>query len=419
MDAEENLRRCETERGTPMGELLRRYWHPVAAAAELEEPGTKPVRLLGEDLVLYKDLSGRYGLLERHCPHRRADLSYGYVEDCGLRCSYHGWLFDEQGTCLEQPFEETGTARSRFKEHTPAGAYPVEEHAGLLWAYLGPSPAPLVPNYEPFTWCNCFRQIVIADIPCNWLQCQENSIDPVHFEWLHSNWSLRLAGKRGPYSPKHVQIGFDEFELGFVYRRIREDTDESNPLWTIGRACIMPNLFVPAHFEWRVPVDDYNTLSIVWTYDRVPRDREPYVQEQVPYWYAPIKDERSGRWITSHVINQDTVAWVGQGAISDRENEHLGRSDQGVRLFRRQLERDLAAVAEGRDPKGVIRDPEQNRALHIPNILRDVVQQGWTRQQFLEQLDQRAQYRQFGDYYPFYAGQPEEIRKQFREAMGL
>ena len=145
---------------------------------------------MGEDLVLYKDLSGQYGLLDRHCPHRRADLSYGIVEECGLRCNYHGWLFDATGTCIEQPFEDIDAPEMRFRDQIRIKAYKVQALAGLLWAYLGPEPAPLVPNWEPFTWKNGFVQIVFSEVPCNWFQCQENSIDPVHFEWMHDNWSV-------------------------------------------------------------------------------------------------------------------------------------------------------------------------------------------------------------------------------------
>ncbi len=174
-----------------MGQLLRRYWMPIAAVSEFENIWIKTVRLMGEDLTLYKDLSGAFGLIDRHCPHRRADLSYGFVEQCGLRCNYHGWRFDETGRCVEQPWEDIAVPEARFKDRIHITAYPVEEKAGLLWAYLGPQPAPLVPDWEAFSWKNGFVQIVFADVPCNWLQCQENSIDPVHFEWMHMNWSVR------------------------------------------------------------------------------------------------------------------------------------------------------------------------------------------------------------------------------------
>src|SRR5438034_122757 len=106
LSAEDNRTLTQVGRGTPMGELLRRYWMPIAAETEMEDTPVKPVRLMGEDLVLYRDGAGTYGLLDRHCCHRRADLSYGYVQECGLRCNYHGWLYDERGRCLAQPWEE-------------------------------------------------------------------------------------------------------------------------------------------------------------------------------------------------------------------------------------------------------------------------------------------------------------------------
>src|SRR5438046_1878942 len=179
-----------------MGELLRRSWMPLAAVAELDDRPTKPVRLMGEDLVLYKDKSGTYGLLDRHCAHRRADLCYGFAEDRGLRCHYHGWLYSETGHCLAQPFEEIAHPEARFKDRIAMKAYPVEAKAGLLWASLGPAPAPLVPTWEPFTWTNGFAQIVVAEFPCNWFQAQTNSIDPVPAEWLH--------GARPPTEPRSI-----------------------------------------------------------------------------------------------------------------------------------------------------------------------------------------------------------------------
>ena len=263
--------------GTPMGELLRRYWMPIGAVSEFEQRSIKAVRLLGEDLTLYKDLSGTFGLVDRHCPHRRADMSYGFVEACGIRCNYHGWLFDQDGKCTEQPYEDVATPDARFKDKVRIKAYSVETRAGLIWAYLGPEPAPLVPNWEPFTWKNGFVQIVFADVPCNWLQCQENSIDPLHFEWMHMNWSVRLDDRLGPYSPRHLKLPFEEFDYGFVYRRIREGMQESDPMWTVGRVCLWPNaLFTGDHFEWRVPVDDEHTLSVTWAFSRVPNEQEPF-----------------------------------------------------------------------------------------------------------------------------------------------
>ncbi|PWU06921.1 MAG: aromatic ring-hydroxylating dioxygenase subunit alpha [Terriglobia bacterium] len=416
LDESKNQLLTQVGRGTPMGELLRRYWMPIAAVTEFDSQAIKPVRLMGEDLTLYKDLSGTFGLVDRHCPHRRADLSYGFVEECGLRCNYHGWLFNEQGRCMEQPFEDMSAPEARFRDKVRVRAYPVEVKAGLIWAYLGPQPVPLVPNWEPFTWKNGFVQIVFADIPCNWLQCQENSIDPVHFEWMHMNWSLRLRDEFGPYSPRHLRLEFDEFEYGIAYRRIREGMSESDPLWKVGRVCLWPNALFPGdHFEWRVPVDDENTLSVTWAFSRVPKEREPYVQERIPAWHGPVSETDTGRWVTSHIMNQDFVAWVGQGRIADRTQEHLGTSDRGVLMLRKRFFADLDALARGEDPKAVIRDPVLNRCIPLPVAERRYLAEGVSRDELLRHP---LLGRQLTEGYPFQLGQPEEVRKAYLEAMG-
>ena len=419
LSPEQNRVLTEVGRGTPMGELLRRYWMPIAAVAELDEHPTKPVRVMGEDLVLYRDKRGTYGLVDRHCAHRRADLSYGFVEECGLRCNYHGWLYDERGRCVAQPFEETTHPEARYKDRIRITAYPVEAKAGLLWAYLGPAPVPLVPTWEPFTWTNGFVQIVFAEVPCNWLQAQENSIDPVHFEWLHGNWSRALRGVDGAKSPTHLKIAFDEFEYGFAYRRILEGQPEESELWTVGRTCLWPNcLFTGAHFEWRVPVDDGNMLSVGWFFDRVPTEMEPFAQDRVPYWYGPIKDPLTGRWITSHVMNQDFVAWVGQGTRSDRTQEHLGESDRGVIMMRKALVEQAEVVARGGEPKAVIRDPAINRCVRLPIIDRERYVNGLPRAQMTSEI-QRTPGPVLPEGFVFQAGQPEEVRAAFRKAMGI
>ncbi|MBV8842563.1 MAG: aromatic ring-hydroxylating dioxygenase subunit alpha [Bryobacterales bacterium] len=417
LDFATNQLLTQTSAGTPMGDLLRRYWMPIAAVSEFDHRSIKPVRLLGEDLTLYKDLSGAYGLVDRHCPHRRADMSYGFVEQCGLRCNYHGWLFDEAGRCTEQPYEEMEAPEARFKDRVRIKAYPVQTLAGLIWAYLGPEPAPLVPNWEPFTWKNGFVQIVFADIPCNWFQCQENSVDPVHFEWMHMNWSVRLADKLGPYSPRHLKLAFDEFDYGLVYRRIREGMSENDPMWKVGRVCLWPNaLFTGDHFEWRVPVDDHNTLSVTWAFSRVPKEREPYAQERIPAWHGPVREAESGRWISSHVMNQDFVAWVGQGTVADRTKEHLGASDRGIIMLRKRFLSDLDVISRGEDPKATIRDPELNRCLPLPIAERKVLTEGLTREQL---LNHPIYGRQLSEGYPFQLGQPEEVRLAYEDAMGV
>jgi 5,5'-dehydrodivanillate O-demethylase len=366
LSREDNERLIRVGRGTPMGELMRRYWQPIAAVGQLDEHPTRPVRVMGEDLVLYRDAHGRYGLLDRHCAHRRADLCYGMVEDRGLRCHYHGWLFDGTGRCLEQPFEETARPEARFKDKVALAAYPVEAKAGLLWAYLGPPPAPLVPDWDLYHERG-YKQIVFAEIPCNWFQGQENSIDPIHFEWLHGNWSATLRGQDGPRVPAHRKVGFTEFDWGFVYRRVREDTTEEDELWTVGRVCLWPNCLYTGKFEWRVPIDDEHTLHVAWFNDPLPGS-EPFAQPRIPYWHGPVMDPVTGRWITSHVMNQDFVAWAGQGVIADRTKEHLGESDRGVILFRKRMLEEAAVVARGGEPKAIIRDPEKNVKIVLPRI---------------------------------------------------
>jgi 5,5'-dehydrodivanillate O-demethylase len=402
--------------GTPMGDLLRRYWHPIGAVSEMARTPIKPVRLMGEDLVLYRDLGGRYGLVERQCPHRRADLAYGFVEECGLRCHYHGWLYDETGRCTAQPYEDIAHPEARLKDKVRLKAYPVQALGGLLWAYLGPQPAPLVPNWEPFTWKNGFVQIVFAEVPCNWFQAQENSIDPVHFEWAHMNWSVRLRGETGPYSPKHLKLDFAEFEYGFQYKRLRETMREDDPLWTVGRVCLWPNaMFLGDHFEWRVPIDDENMLSVAWIFNRVPKECEPYEQGDIPAWHGALTDPRTGRWIDSHVMNQDFIAWAGQGRIADRTRENLGASDRGIAMVRQRFFAELEAVARGAEPKGLVRDPAVNACVRLPVAGRKHLVDGLTR----EEMKKHTILVGHLDRFPFQAGQPEEVRRAFRQAMGM
>lgn len=376
LSKEQNETLYRVGRGTPMGDLLRRYWSPIGAAAELDATPIKPLRLLGEDLVLYKDQSGHYGLVDRHCPHRRADLST---------------------------------------------AYPVEEKAGHLWAYMGPSAKrPLVPNYEAFTRTNGFVQIVISEVPCNWFQCQENTIGPVHFEWLHNNWSQVLRGEtHTPTSPRHLRLAFKEFEYGFTYHRVIEGMAETHERWQVGRVSLWPHgFYLGSHFEWRIPVDDENSLSICWFFERVPTEMEPYFQERIPYWYAPLKDERTGRWITSHIINQDFVGWVGQGTVADRTGEHLGESDRGIILLRRRMLEEAEKVARGEDPKGLVRDPARNECIELPTANLESLREGRSIRATLTGDQFRAADRTPGEF-AFFAHQPEHIRQAYRRAMGL
>jgi 5,5'-dehydrodivanillate O-demethylase len=416
MDQAENELLTRVGPATPMAGLLRRYWMPIAGATEFKTSPIKAVRLFGEDLVLYKDLSGTFGLVQRACAHRRADLSYGFVEKCGLRCNYHGWAYNETGQCVEMPYEDTVVPQSGYKRRVKILAYPVKIHAGLVWAYLGPQPPPELPDWEPFSWENGYRQIIISEVPCNWLQCQENSIDPVHFEWMHTNWSRRQSDLEAPHGPKHLQIAFDAFEYGLIYRRQREDLPLDHVMWSVGRVCLWPNcFFLGDHFEWRVPIDDENTLSVSWFYSRVPHEREPFVQEDIPTWHGPLVDPRTGRWISTHVMNQDFIAWVGQGRIADRTLEKLGLSDRGVLMLRKQLHDDLRAIERGEDPKGVIRDQQKNKKISLPVADRAHLERG-------ANLAEMRKHPIYGDHlrrFIFQAGQPRSVWDDFSNAMGI
>jgi 5,5'-dehydrodivanillate O-demethylase len=402
--------------GTRMGDYLRRYWMPIAGASEFETRATKPVRLFGEDLVLYRDLSGNFGLVARQCPHRRADLAHGIVEKCGLRCNYHGWAFDASGQCIEQPYDDTIAPERNLKAAVKITSYPVGIRGGLVWAYMGPLPAPCLPDWEPFSRPNVFAQIVVSEVPCNWLQCQENSIDPVHFEWNHEYWDKRLReGDSAKAGPRHIKLDFEEFEHGFVYKRVRENSTEDHPFWTIGRVALWPNgFFLGDHFEFRVPIDDENTLSIAWRLTHVPKDREPYVQASIPTWQGPLYDE-NGEWITSHVLNQDFIAWVGQGRIMDRTQERLSASDRGIVMVRRRFLSDLDEVAQGRDPKGLIRDPQKNVCVALPMANQDTSLKGFTTAEIMADPRRRA----FLTSFYLQAGQPESVKRAMSEAMGV
>jgi len=176
--------------GTRMGNLLRRYWYPVAALADFEQRWTRRVRLLGEDLVLFKDRTGRFGLLEEQCPHRRASLYYGMPTEHGIRCPYHGWHLDAAGRCVDQPNEEKPEA---LKGKVLTTSYPVESMGGLIWAYLGPpDKRPSLPDFEWMRVPASHRYYITYNQRCNFVQAMEGDIDPVHGGFLHSN----LGGSR-------------------------------------------------------------------------------------------------------------------------------------------------------------------------------------------------------------------------------
>jgi 5,5'-dehydrodivanillate O-demethylase len=358
--------------GTPMGEVLRRYWFPVAATSELEAGRVLPVRLLGEDLALFRTADGALGVIEARCPHRGASLAYGMVDDCGLRCAYHGWRFDAAGACLEIPSLQPET---RLHERVRVKAYRAEELGGLVFAYLGPDPAPLLPRYDVFVWPGALRDVGRALLPCNWLQIMENSVDPVHLEWLHGHHlgaTRRAQGAASPnhYPRRHVEIGFDIFRHGIIKRRVVDGGSRDDDDWRVGHPLVFPNMVrVGAarqhRLQIRVPVDDVHTMHL-WYACYLPADGAPApCQSSVPVYEVPFRDER-GRFLVDFVDGGDIMAWVTQGPIADRTRETLVDTDQGVVLLRRLLFEQVARVRAGEDPLGVLRDPAENMLVELP-----------------------------------------------------
>jgi 5,5'-dehydrodivanillate O-demethylase len=190
---------------------------------------------------------------------------------------------------------------------------------------------------------------------------------------------------------------------------------EDHPRWTIGRIALWPNCLGPnQHFEWRVPIDDENTLFIMWHFTPVPKERRPYVQQSIPTWEGPVIDPQTGRFITSHIANQDFVAWVGQGVVADRTKEMLSPSDRGIIMMRKRFFEDLKRIERGEDPSGLVRDPARNVCIMLPILSREMLTEGLPLAEMLADpsIDPR-------NGFPNQAGQPESVRLAFLDAMGL
>jgi 5,5'-dehydrodivanillate O-demethylase len=376
LSQEENNQLTQVGRGTPMGELWRRYWLPIAASSELIAKPTKAVRLLGEDLVLYRDKQGRPGLIGPQCAHRRMSMLLGIPDNDGLRCPYHGWLYGKDGKCLEQPYETAEDPTSSFKDRIRMLAYPVQELGGLLFAYLGPEPAPLIPRWELFVRDGVLRDIGAAVIPCNWLQIMENSLDPVHVEWLHQHFFNYVQERLGRTDFKgkpvsHKKINFKEFEHGIVKTRMLDGQTEDSEDWRVGHPVLFPNILLSGStqrptFQIRVPLDDTHTLHLWYTcYAR--DDAKP--QDVIPFYNVPVPGvDATGEpdWsLLDNNSGEDMIAWVTQGGVADRTQEALGLSDKGIILYRKQLKEQMEKVQAGQDPMNVFRDPAINQSIKL------------------------------------------------------
>jgi 5,5'-dehydrodivanillate O-demethylase len=369
---EENQLLTRVDAESPGGQLLRRYWQPVAIATELtDEKPIMKVRVLGEDLVVYRDKKGSYGLVGEHCPHRMASLAYGRVDEEGIRCPYHGWKFSAAGRCLEQPAEPKG---SNYKNEIKHTAYPVQRLGGLLFAYLGPLPSPALPRWDVLAWENGRRWIQKQSLlNCNWLQAMENSVDPSHLYWLHG--ASAHLGKLGEYDEKHE---FITFEFGIMKRRTTgvsagaQSEVDQHPL-------LFPNILrhvlktknqkegkVRHNLQFRLPVDDTHTQVFVCFFEPSETERTS-PDAEVPFEHLAVRNEE-GKYRLDQVLVQDAMAWETQGAVMDRSREHLGTGDKGVVILRKLLREQIDIMRRGGTPLGCIPKDQERPIIELDVI---------------------------------------------------
>ena len=363
---EQNEMLTQTSAGTPGGELLRRYWQALCTVQELTDDNpTKFVRVLSEDLVLYKDKSGSVGLIQDHCPHRGASMLYGRVEERGIACAYHGWLYDTTGNCLETPAEP---ADSKFYLTVKAVAYPVKQYAGFYWTYMGPLPAPELPKWDVLARKDGVRKIgIYPNLDCNWFAAAENAVDPWHLQILHQD------GPQRDRRPRNTTRGFvDDIKITSFYqtsygimkhREYKDGVIEEHPM-------IFPLCLRTGSLWLRTPVDDTHTLQ--WTVafrkaedgsemsdpwsevnevSSIPSNKVPLnaIHPQAAYdMYAP----------QGQILVQDMIMWETQGPISPRPEERLATSDAGIVMLRDLMFQEMEKVKRGEDPLGISRDPD-------------------------------------------------------------
>jgi 5,5'-dehydrodivanillate O-demethylase len=368
LSQKENEKLTRVDRGTPAGEFLRRYWHPIAVAAELKEKPIRRIRILGEDLVLYRGENGAYGLVEEQCCHRGASLAYGKIEGDNIRCPYHGWLYNPTGKCVEQPAEP---ANSTYKDRVKQPAYPVQKMAGFLYAYLGPKPAPLLPRYDVLVRADGQRRIVVLpQLDCNWLQPMENSVDPTHNHYLHS----QSTGKpvHGDREAQIAKYEFEVFEHGIMKKRLAQNGN--GKLEVINQhPLVFPNMLRQHHgkehyIQYRVPVDDTHTLFFEVYFIESGNGSVIHEPEDPPVEYASYHKSAGGVYRMDKVWMQDYMAWETAGPVYDRTREHLATGDKGVLIFRKLLTSEIDKVKRGRDPIGVVRNVKANQLIHFPTI---------------------------------------------------
>jgi len=364
--------------GTPMGELFRRFWLPVSLPEQLPQPDADPVRLriLGEDLVAFRDSNGTIGLVDAFCPHRRAPLYFGRNEECGLRCVYHGWKFDTSGTCVDMPSEP---AESNFKDKVTVRAYPTREFGGTIWAYMGPADTvPELPMMEWATVPDAHRRAAMWIVESNWLQVLEGNVDTSHVSFLHSAQDGIPGVREEGVLDKAPRLMVMENEIGFAYGGRRASRDNQY-YWRVTQFMLPMYTLIPGPGWPRacvgvVPIDDQHCLRFQVSYNPEEAiEREPPFTPRelgsfdlpgnvtIDTW-LPTENRRNlyslDRERQRHVNysgiqgieTQDRAMTEGMGYVCDRTQEHLGTSDLAVIAARRLLERQATELQKGRPP---------------------------------------------------------------------
>ena len=344
--------------GTPCGEYLRRHWLPVAMT---DQVGDLPyrIRILGEDLVLFRETGGQLGLVHLHCAHRNMSLEFGIIEAGGIRCSYHGWKYGLDGSILDRPCEPAG---SRLKEGACLGAYPVVEYQGLAFAYMGPRDSmPPFPVFDTMVEEGDEMIPYLIESPCNWLQVMENAWDPFHVVYLHTKAVRTQFTEAFAEMPR---IEYFEREHGDFYTNIRRVGDivwirihdQMLPCFTQnGGHFPLPEQSI--YFgrcglsRWITPIDDARTMVIAWRHFRGGPFDDPRGltnKEEVGFGKTDFYGQSADR---PYELRQrdpgDYDAWASQGTINVHSREHTGQTDRGVSLARRRLRKDIRKVRDG------------------------------------------------------------------------
>lgn len=364
--------------GTPMGELMRRYWQPVLASRNVTAR-PREVRILGEDLIVFRDGQGRPGLLYPRCMHRGTSLLWGHVEADGIRCCYHGWKFSVEGHCLEQPCEPN--PRQRRPEHRQPW-YPVRERYGLVWAYMGPPVRmPALPRFDALEPLEDGEDSLAFDnslgshgdlegpevVPYSWLHMNDNVMDPFHVQVLHTTFSGTQFVREFEVMPT---VRFDEIEDGVTYTAHRNLADGRSmdrvSTWMMPNLMFVPDVAMrpgrPNGLGAAVPVDDSHCrIVMALRAPKTPDGKRPMrglEAESFKPWHQRTLEERQDQ-------PGDYEAQAGQGPISLHSEEHLVTSDKGIGLQRRMLRRALETVAAGGDPPGL--SFEDSAVVRIPS----------------------------------------------------